>query len=75
MSRKCELSGKGPHFGNSISHSHKKTRKKWEPNVQKKKFFNEETGEWVTLKVSTRMMRTIDKKGLSAVLREMEKKA
>lgn len=70
MSRKCDLSGKGPLYGNSVSHSHKKTRRRWVPNLQKKKFYDEVTGEWITLKVTTRMIRTIDKKGVHKVLKE-----
>ncbi len=70
MSRKCELSGKRPLFGNAVSHSHKKTRRKWTPNIQTKKFFNEVTGEWVTLKVCSKIIKTIDKNGLNAVLKK-----
>ena len=50
MSRKCELSGKKPMFGNNISHSHRKTRRKWVPNLQKKTFVSE-NGEKITLQI------------------------
>lgn len=70
MSRKCDISGTKPIYGNTVSHSHKKSRTRWLPNVQKKRFFDEVTGQWVTLKVTTRVMRTIDKKGLHQVLKE-----
>lgn len=70
MSRKCELSGKGPLFGNAVSHSHKKTRKKWSPNVMTKKFYDDVTGEWVTLKVCSSIIKTIDKNGVHAVLKK-----
>lgn len=54
--------------GNNVSHSNKKTKRKFLPNLQKKTFFIPETGESITLKVSTSAIRTINKKGISAVL-------
>ena len=74
MSRICDLTGKKVISGNNISHSHKKTKRKFYPNLQKKKFFVPETGEWVTLKVSTSAIRTINKKGIYTYLKELEKK-
>lgn len=56
--------------GNNVSHSMRKTKRKFYPNLVTKKFFVPETGEWVTLKVSTSTLRTINKKGISAVLKE-----
>jgi len=56
--------------GNNVSHSNKKTKRKFYPNLQTKKFFIPESGEWITLKVSTNALRTIDKKGITAVLKE-----
>ncbi len=56
--------------GNNVSHSNKKTKRKFLPNLQKKTFFIPETGESITLKVSTSAIRTINKKGISAVLSE-----
>ncbi len=70
MARKCAISGKGPQFGNNVSHSHKKTRKKWSANIIKKRIYIPEEDRWVRLKISTKMLRTIQKKGLLATLRD-----
>ena len=56
--------------GNNVSHSMRKTKRKFYPNLITKRFFVPETGEWVTLKVSTSTLRTINKKGVSAVLKD-----
>ena len=60
--------------GNNVSHSNKKTKRKFYPNLQTKKFFVPETAEYITLKVSAKALRTINKKGISAVLSEAKKK-
>jgi len=70
MSRVCQISGKKVMSGNNVSHSMRKTKRKFYPNLITKKFFIPETGEWVTLKVSTSTLRTINKNGISAVLKE-----
>ena len=70
MSRICEITGKKVMSGNNVSHAKNRTRRKFYPNLQTKKFFVPETGEWVVLKVSTNALRTINKKGISAVLAE-----
>ncbi len=69
MSRRCKLTGKGPMAGNNVSHSHKKTRMRQLPNVQSKRIFVPELGRFVKIKMSTRAMRTIDKKGLMPYLK------
>ena len=60
--------------GNNVSRSNKKTKRKFYPNLQTKKFFVPETGEYITLKVSAKALRTINKKGISTVLSEAKKK-
>ena len=75
MSKICAITGKKPMVGNNVSHSNKKTKRKFYPNLQTKKFFVPETGEYITLKVSTKALRTINKKGISAVLSEAKKKS
>ncbi len=60
--------------GHKVSHSNIKTKRKFEPNLQHKRFFDAETKKWVTLKVSTSAIRTINKKGLHAVMKEMKEK-
>ena len=68
MSRICDITGKKVMVGNNVSHSNKKTKRKFYPNLQTKKFFVPETGEWVTLKVSANALRTINKNGIASVL-------
>jgi large subunit ribosomal protein L28 len=60
--------------GNHVSHSNHKTKRRFLPNLQKKRFFVPELNEWIELKVSTSAMRTIDKKGIYVYLKELEKK-
>ncbi len=66
----CQITGKKAQVGHNVSHSNKKTKKVFSPNLKTKKFFLEEEGRWVTLKVSANAMRTINKKGLSAALKD-----
>jgi len=70
MSRICQITGKKVMAGNNVSHAKNRTKRKFYPNLQTKKFFVPETGETVILKVSTNAIRTIDKKGIAAVLAE-----
>ncbi len=74
MARICEITGKKMLSGNKISHSHIKTRRKFYPNLQTKKFYIPEEDKWITLTVSTSALRTINKKGISACLKEARKK-
>ncbi len=70
MARVCQITGKKVMFGNNVSHSNKKTRRRFYPNLLTKKFFIPEEDKWITLKVSASALRTINKKGISAVLKE-----
>lgn len=74
MSRFCDLTGKGPMTGNNVSHSNRKTKRKFYPNLHKKNFYIPEVDQWVELKVSAKAMRTINKKGIYNYLKELEKK-
>ena len=74
MSRICELTGKKVISGNNVSHSHKKTRRKFYPNLQTKRFYIPTEDKWITLKVSTEAIRLIDKKGIETVLKEAREK-
>ncbi len=65
MSRICDLTGKKAITGNKVSHSNRKTKRRFNPNLQVKKFFLPETGEWITLKVSTSALKTINKIGIT----------
>lgn len=68
MSRICEITGKRLQRGNNVSHSHRKTKKAFMPNLHWKKFYLEEEDRWVTLKVSAAAIRSISKNGLKATL-------
>ncbi len=74
MSRICEITGKKMITGNSVSHSHSKTRRRFYPNLQTKKFYIPEENKWITLKVSAAGIRNINKKGISACLKEAREK-
>ncbi|HMN90209.1 MAG TPA: 50S ribosomal protein L28 [Saprospiraceae bacterium] len=73
MSKVCQLTGKRPTSGNKVSHSNRKTRRRFLPNLHKKRFFVPETGEWITLKVSTQALRTINKLGLYAYIKKLQR--
>lgn len=74
MSRVCQLTGKKAITGNNVSHSNRKTKRRFYPNLQTKKFFVPEVGKFVTLKVSAAAIRNINKKGAYSYIREVEKK-
>ena len=71
MSRVCQVTGKGPMTGNNVSHANNKTRRRFLPNLQTHRFWVESENRFVRLRVTTKAMRTIDKKGIDAVLAEM----
>lgn len=73
MARKDQLTGTGPMSGNNVSHANNKTRRRFNVNLQKKRFYIPEQDRWVTLRVSTSTLRTINKNGISAVLDEARK--
>jgi large subunit ribosomal protein L28 len=74
MSRVCVITGKVPVTGNKVSHSNIKTKRRFLPNLQTKKFFLAEEDKWITLKLSTEGIRTINKRGLMAVVKELRAK-
>ncbi|MFZ4548125.1 MAG: 50S ribosomal protein L28 [Bacteroidales bacterium] len=74
MSRICELTGKKMIVGNNVSHSNIKTKRRFYPNLQTKRFYIPEEDKWITLKVSTSALRTINKNGISASLKEARAK-
>ncbi|MGL1936378.1 MAG: 50S ribosomal protein L28 [Fibrobacterales bacterium] len=71
MSRKCDVTGKTGLVGNMVSHSQRKQLMKQQPNLHRKKFYIPEEDRWVTLKVSAAGIRTINKKGIAAVAKEI----
>ena len=74
MSRICEITGKKVARGNNVSHSHRKTKRTFMPNLHTKKFYLEEEDRWVTLKVSAAAIRSISKNGLKATLDKADEK-
>ena len=70
MSRVCQITGKRPRVGNNVSHANNKTKRKFYPNLFKKRFYIPEDDKWVTLKVSANALKTINKNGITAVLRK-----
>jgi large subunit ribosomal protein L28 len=73
MSKVCQLTGKRPITGNNVSHSNRRTKRRFLPNLQKKKFYIPELDKWVTLRITTKAMRNINKLGLYSYLRRLEK--
>ncbi|HBG25232.1 MAG: 50S ribosomal protein L28 [Bacteroidetes bacterium GWF2_41_61] len=74
MARVCQVTGKKRMIGNNVSHSKRRTKREFAPNLQNKRFWLEEESRFVSLKVSAAGMRTINKKGLSAVLKDAKAK-
>lgn len=73
MSKVCQITGRRVRIGNNVSHSKRRTRRTFSPNLRMKRFFLEEEGRWVRLKVSTAGIREIEKNGLAATLRKAKK--
>jgi large subunit ribosomal protein L28 len=74
MARVCQITGKRPMAGNNVSHANNKTKRRFYPNLHTKRFFIPEENKWITLKVSTTAIKTINKKGITAVLKESREK-
>ncbi len=74
MSKVCELTGKKAMVGNNVSFSINKTKRRFEVNLSKKRFYIPEEDRWITLKVSTRALKSINKKGIAEVLKEAKSK-
>lgn len=72
MARKCPITGKGPRVGNNVSHANNKTKRRYLPNMQSKRFWLESEKRFVRLRVSTQGIRIIDKVGIEAVLNDLK---
>ena len=70
MARVCQITGKKPAVGNNVSHANNRNRRRFLPNLQKKRYYIPEEDKWITLKLSTSAMRTINKNGISSVLKK-----
>ena len=71
MSKVCQVTGKKPMFGNNVSHANNKTRRKFNVNLQKKKFWVPEENKYITLRLSMHGLRIINKKGITRVVKEL----
>jgi large subunit ribosomal protein L28 len=74
MSRVCQITGKRPATGNTVSHANNKRRRRFLPNLHTQRFWLEDEKRWISLRVSGQGLRTIEKKGLSAVLAGMRRR-
>jgi large subunit ribosomal protein L28 len=74
MSKICQISAKKVQFGNNVSKAINKTRRRFNANIVSKRFYIPEEDKWISLKVSTSVLKTINKKGISAVLKEARAK-
>ncbi len=70
MARVCKITGKRPLTGNNVSHANNRTKRRFLPNLQWKKFWIPEEKRWIRLRVSTQAIKTIDKRGITSVLKE-----
>ncbi|MDX2021545.1 MAG: 50S ribosomal protein L28 [Deltaproteobacteria bacterium] len=71
MSRVCQVTGKKPATGNKVSHSNRKSRRRWLPNLQSKRFWVPSENRWIRLRVSTEAIRNITKRGIEPVIAEL----
>ncbi|MDR2014807.1 MAG: 50S ribosomal protein L28 [Azoarcus sp.] len=71
MARVCQVTGKKPMVGCNISHAHNRTKRRFLPNLQNRRFWSEAENRWISLRVTNAALRTIDKKGIDAVVAEL----
>src|SRR5689334_15665207 len=74
MARVCQITGKTPMVGNNVSHANNRTRRRFMPNLQQRKFWVESENRWVSLRLTNAALRTIDKKGIEVVLAELRQR-
>jgi large subunit ribosomal protein L28 len=74
MARVCQLTGKKPRIGNNVSHANNKTKRRFDINLKTKKFYLAEEDKWITLKVSTKALRSINRKGIEQAIKDAAKK-
>ena len=68
MSAHCQVTGRKPSFGKSVSHSHRRTNRRWNPNIQRRRYYLPSEDRYVTLSLSTKGIKTIDRDGIEAVV-------
>ncbi len=72
MARRCELTGTGVLTGNNVSHANNKTRRRFLPNLQKKRIWIAEENRWITVKATAKALKTLDKKGYKAMMKDLD---
>ena len=75
MARVCQVTGKKPQIGNHVSHANNRTKRRFLPNLQYRRFWLEAEKRWVSLRVSNAGLRVIDKKGIEVVLKELRERS
>ena len=73
MSKICQVTGKKPRFGKQLSHSHRRSSRRWDPNVQTKRYYLPSEKRWIKLRLSTKAIKTIDRRGIESVVAEMRR--
>ena len=71
MARVCQVTGKGPMVGNNVSHANNRTKRRFMPNLQYRRFWVETENRWIRLRISSAALRLIDKKGIDVVLADL----
>ncbi len=71
MPYRCQVTGREPGHGNQVSHSQKRTSRRWLPNVQRRRYWLSSQGRWVRMRVSAKGIKTIDKRGIESVVAEL----
>ena len=74
MARVCQVTGKGPMVGNNVSHANNKTKRRWLPNLQYRRFWVESENRWVRLRITSAALRLIDKVGIDSVIADLRAK-
>ncbi len=74
MSKVCQVTGRKPSFGHNVSHSHRVTNRRWSPNIQRQRFWLPSEKRWVTLTVSAKGIKTINKKGIESVVADLRRR-
>jgi large subunit ribosomal protein L28 len=68
MARRCQLTGRAPGFGNSVSHSHRRTARRWDPNIQTRRYWLPSEGRYVRPRLSAKAIKTVDRIGIEAAV-------
>ncbi|MEU3269331.1 50S ribosomal protein L28 [Saccharomonospora sp. NPDC006951] len=74
MAAECQVTGRKPGYGKQVSHSHRRTSRRWEPNLQRRRYWLADENRWIRLRVSVKGMKVIDKRGIESVVAELRAK-